>query len=75
MSAENEPTTAEGHWASRDPEGQPPRAAVLGLPRQVSESRLRIGPGATPADVLDELKAAGLDVTEEQVEDVWETGE
>jgi hypothetical protein len=71
----DDPTTAEEHWASRDPEGQPPRAAVLGLGRQVMECKLRLGAKATPAAVLAEVRAAGLDVTEEQIRAVWDQTE
>ncbi|MEO2089026.1 MAG: hypothetical protein ABGY75_05955 [Gemmataceae bacterium] len=71
MPQDQEPTTAEEHWASRDPEGQPPRAAVLGLPRMVLESRSRRGPAATPAEVCEELHAAGVAVTVDEVKGVW----
>lgn len=74
MTPDQEPTTPEGHWASHDPEGQPPRPAVLGLPRMVLESRLRLGPNATPTAVCREIQAAGLDVTESEVQTVWTQG-
>lgn len=68
------PTTSEGHWASRDPEAQPPRALVAGLGRQVLECKLRLGDEATPAVVVKELRAGGVEVSEEEVKRVWEQG-
>lgn len=68
----NEPTVAEEHWGTRHPEDQPPRAAVLGLGRQVLESKLRLGANATPAVVAGEIRAAGLDVSEDDVRKVWD---
>ena len=68
----NDPTTAEEHWGTRDPESQPPRAAVLGLGRQVLESKLRMGADATPAAVAEEIRAAGVEVTEDDVRKVWD---
>ena len=71
---DDDKTTPEEHWASRDPESQPPRPAVLGLGRQVLESKLRLGAKATPAAVAEEIRAAGLEVTEEQIRAVWDHG-
>jgi hypothetical protein len=68
------PTTHEEHWASRDPEGQPPRPQVLGLGRQVTESKLRLGHEATPEKVAEELRAAGVEVTAEEVRRAWDAG-
>jgi hypothetical protein len=75
MSERDEPTTAEGHWASRDPEAQPARPQVLGLGRQVLESKLRLGDRATPAAVAEELRAAGVEVSEDDLKRVWDATE
>lgn len=74
MNRNDDPTTAEEHWASREPENQPPRPQVLGLGRQVLESKLRLGDKATPAVVAEELRAAGVDVSEDEVKGVWDAG-
>jgi hypothetical protein len=68
------PTTHEEHWAKKDPEAQPPRAAVAGFGRQVTECKLRLGHEATPEKVAEELRAGGVEVSEEEVRRVWDEG-
>lgn len=72
--ADAKPTepTPEGHWYPSDVENQPPRDQVLSLRRLVQETRGRLGPGADPATVLDDLRARGLDVSRADVARVWD---
>lgn len=64
---EPKPGAPGEHWGTSHPEDQPPRAAIAGLPRQVSEARLRLGPDATPDAVAAELRACGVDVDPAEV--------
>ena len=58
-------TTAEAHL------GQQP----AGLPRLVLEARVRLGPGATPAQVAAAIRAGGAWMaTDEEVRQVWDEG-
>lgn len=72
MSRPQEASQPEGHWASRDPEGQPTRAQIMSLACQVREARLRLGERATPEVVAGELRAGGLDVTDDRIRQVWD---
>ena len=54
------PGAPESHWASRDPEAQPSRDEVMGWKRLVIETRSRLGPGATPEAIADDLRARGI---------------
>ncbi len=46
-----------------------------GLPRVVLEVRMRLGPEATPEDVAEEVRAAGIPgVTDEEVRQLWDEG-
>jgi hypothetical protein len=64
--------TPEGHWYPSDVEHQPPRDLVLSLQRLVQEARGRLGPGADPDVVLNDLRARGLDVSRADVTHVWD---
>ena len=70
--AKSEPTP-ECHWYPSDVEQQPPRDLVLSLQRLVQEARGRLGPGANPDTVLDDLKSRGLDVSRSDVTHVWDS--
>jgi len=64
--------TPECHWYPSDVENQPPRDLVLSLQRLVQEARGRLGPGADPQTVLDDLRASGLDVARADITRVWD---
>ena len=64
--------TPECHWYPSDVENQPPRDQVLSLRRLVQETRGRLGPGADPQTILDDLRARGLDVSRADVAGVWD---
>lgn len=68
---ENEPDTT-AHWGTRDPAGEPDRDLVIGVGRMVMECRARLGDRCGPAEVLKELTARGVEVTEEQVRAAWD---
>jgi hypothetical protein len=55
-----EPGSSESHWGSRDPENQPCRDELMGLKRLVIETRSRLGEGATPEAIADDLRARGI---------------
>ena len=46
---------------------------VMRLGRLVQEARGRLGPGANPDTVLDDLKSRGLDVSRSDVTHVWDS--
>jgi hypothetical protein len=73
MPENSDPRPAE-HWGTRDPAGEPDRDLVIGVGRMVMEARTRLGDGATPADVLRELQARGVEVTADDVGRFWEAG-
>ncbi len=62
-----EPQPAESHWMTQNPEAQPARDAVAGLPRMVLETQSRLGPDATPEAVSAELQARGVDASPDDV--------
>ena len=64
----------ERHWNHTDPSGQPPRDQVIGVGRQVQETRTRLGLGIDPAAVLADLKGRGLDISAGQVAQFWDAG-
>ncbi len=61
-------------FAHENPEGQPCRETVVGLPRMVLEARTRLGPTATPEQVARELQNHGVDTTADIVRKVWDEG-
>lgn len=65
------PGNPAGHWGTRDPEAQPPRNLVLGLPRMVTETVTRLGPGCTPEQVCRELQAGGVEASPDEVRRAW----
>lgn len=65
------PGNPAAHWGTTDPESQPSRDQVMGLPRLVIETRARLGPTATPEQVLADLKARDIDTTLEEVRSLW----
>ena len=69
------PGNPAGHWGTSDPCAQPPRNLVLGLPRMVTEAVTRLGPGATPEQVLQDLRACGVEVTTDEVRKAWPEGQ
>jgi hypothetical protein len=60
------------HWGTRNPEDQPPRDQIMGLPRLVTETCTRLGPNTTAEDVVCDLRSRGIDTTEEEVRRVWD---
>lgn len=58
-----DPTLAGPHWGTIKPEEQPTRDQTAGLGRMVMEARNRLGPDATPEQVIAELKSAGVDAS------------
>jgi hypothetical protein len=69
-----EPGNAEQHWKGIDPEHQPTRDQVAGLPRLVIECYTRLGANATPKEVAEELRRCGVEVSEREVKEVWSEG-
>lgn len=59
----DDPTLAGPHWGTTHPEDQPSRDQAAGLGRMVLEARNRLGPQATPEQVIAELKSAGVDAS------------
>jgi hypothetical protein len=49
-------------------------AEVRGLPRLVLETHARLGPKATPEQVVDELRCGGVEATVEEVRSLWPEG-
>ena len=66
------PEGAAGHWGTHDPAGEPDRDLVIGVGRMVLEARTRMGAACTPEEVLAELRARGVEVTEDQVRQFWD---
>jgi hypothetical protein len=64
--------TPECHWYPSDVEHQPPRDLVVSLQRLVQEARGRLGPGADPDMVFNDLTSRGLDVSRTDVTHVWD---
>lgn len=58
---------AETRGAPTGGDGRPPRDAVFGLRRLVIETCDRLGPSATPAEIVNDLRAQGITVTAEEV--------
>ncbi len=61
------PGSAESHWGTGDPEGQPSRDAVIGLGRMVAEAKTRLGPAADANAICADLKARGVDADPAEV--------
>jgi hypothetical protein len=59
------------HWGTHDPANEPDRDLVIGVGRMVTECRTRLGDRCGPADVLKELQARGVEVTEDDVRKFW----
>ncbi len=70
---ENTDPRPAAHWGTKDPAGEPNRDLVIGVGRMVMECRTRLGDGCTPADVLRELQARGVEATDAQVRAMWDT--
>lgn len=74
MEAETTAGSPASHWGTHDPADQTPRDFAAGLPRLVLECRQRGGQVCTPEAVVAELKARGLDVTLDDIREVWDRG-
>ena len=57
-----------------DPGAEPTGVEVKGLPRLVLETHARLGPKATPEQVVDELRCGGVEATVEEVRSLWPEG-
>jgi hypothetical protein len=69
-----DPGNPAEHWGTKDPVEQPPREDVMGLPRLVLETHMRLGPNATPEQVANDLCARGVETTAEEVRSLWPEG-
>ncbi|MDB5309249.1 MAG: hypothetical protein JWO38_3451 [Gemmataceae bacterium] len=47
---------------------------ILGLPRLVLETHLRLGPNSTPEQVADDIRESGIETTVEEVRSLWPEG-
>ena len=67
-----QPGSSGSHWGTRDPAGEPARPEAAGIGRLIMEARGRLGPDAVPEDIVEELRAAGVEVTETKVRELWD---
>lgn len=67
MSGDSDDPPPAAHWGTHHPEDQPARPAVAGLGRLVLEARNRLGPDATPEQVIAELRSGGVDASPDEI--------
>lgn len=68
----DDPRPAAPHWGTDHPEDQPARPDVAGLGRLVLEARNRLGPKATPEQVIAELRSGGVNANPADIEHWFE---